>query len=313
MISPERLRQLRTDGRTGYEAPTQEPAESATKTDEAPTRELELTAPTETPMTTPTKNRPPFQRISTPTVPDYFNRLLRRGQRDDDWLKKRSAPTVTPTETPATPTKKAEATPTNTNRETSPLRLHYDDNKENNNKESDQNKENEERTDAPTFEINKESPNKETNKENHADEENLGALTCTYADTGRPLSDRNRPIPGSDGNPTDTDHTAGIHLHHHEGRGDKERPTGNGPGSAASPSPTTSRHRHQQPHQPHRHRPPIRLPTAHPGLLQPTPMHMHQHQSNKQQHHRHQHARRRKRRGLLRMGPFRLRGHCQIK
>ena len=26
MISPERLRQLRTDGRTGYEAPTQEPA-----------------------------------------------------------------------------------------------------------------------------------------------------------------------------------------------------------------------------------------------------------------------------------------------
>ena len=71
MISPERLRQLRTDGRTGYEAPTQELAESATKTDEAPTRKLEPTA--QTLMTTPTISRPPLQRISTPTVPGYFH------------------------------------------------------------------------------------------------------------------------------------------------------------------------------------------------------------------------------------------------
>ena len=167
MISPERLRQLRTDGRTGYEAPTQEPAESATKTDEAPTRELELTAPTETPMTTPTKNHPPFQRISTPTkgrpslqsfsnryptTDNYFQTIiLRRG--DDDWKKghrtKTSAPTLTPTEGKQEALSPTEANTAHSN-ENSPLRR--DSQQRHDEKE---NKANKKRADAPTLDDDK--------------------------------------------------------------------------------------------------------------------------------------------------------------
>ena len=78
-----------------YEAPTQQPAPASKgKTgNEAPTRELELTASAneETPMTTPTKGRPSLQSFSNPTTDNYFQTIIpRRG--DDDCMLEEGAP-----------------------------------------------------------------------------------------------------------------------------------------------------------------------------------------------------------------------------
>ena len=120
---------LRTDGRTNYEAPTQEPA--------------------------PASNG--CANIEAPTLQ------------------------------PATPTIVTEIDKENDN----------DENEGDNDKEK-------KRTDAPTPEDNTKSPNKDDNEES-PNEPKLEAPTRAY--TVRPFSDRNQPIPGPDGNPTDTTST----------------------------------------------------------------------------------------------------------